>query len=205
MDGTLVDSSDSILCAANQALETAGLLAMDLAELLPLIGIPIRKIFHLRTTDEPTLDALVAAYRSAYAQCQRMTTINPGIAALLDRLTSAGVCQVIVTTKAEHVALGVLRDLGLDRHFAGVVGDDGRRPLKPSPLPMVDACKLAGVRPEEAVMVGDTLHDWESARGAGVPFVGVSWGYGAADSLRKVGLRVCDDASQLAEALGLRP
>lgn len=201
MDGTLVDSSRSILCAANQALVSARLPPMELGALVPLIGVPIREIFR-RTADakEEVLDQLVQAYRAAYPGCQRLTTVHAGMADLLADVTAAGGSNVIVTTKSEGVAAGVLKALGLAHHIGGVIGDDGRRPLKPSPIPILDACRLVGVQSSDAVMVGDTLHDAEAARGAGVHFVGVSWGYGS-EALRTAGLPVCSDAGQLAAAL----
>jgi phosphoglycolate phosphatase-like HAD superfamily hydrolase len=207
LDGTLVDSSGSILCAANRALASEpGLRPLQMHELRPLIGIPIRDIFrrHLGTPDESLLDRLVGAYRAAYAGCQALTSVHAGMADLLGRVAAAGARNVVVTTKGEQVARGVLDALGLARHVSGVVGDDGRRPLKPSPVPVADACRLAGAEPGDAVLVGDTAHDAEAARGAGVAFLGVAWGYGSAEGLRKAGWTVCGDAAQLAAALGAR-
>ena len=61
------------------------------------------------------------------------------------------------------------------------VADD--HPSKPHPATLEAALAETGVAPQDAVMIGDTRFDMEMAVAAGVPFIGVPWGYHAAESL----------------------
>lgn len=202
MDGTLVDSSAAILAAANEGLAGRALPPLRLEELRPLIGTPIRAILSRRTADPAALDDLVARYRAAYPEASRRhTRPYEGMRELLEATHARGWPNVIVTTKADAVAQAVLDQLGLAGLFAGVVGDDGKRPLKPDPAPVLEACQVGGARPADACLVGDTVHDLAAARGAGARFLGVAWGYGDPAAMRAQGATVCADPAELRRRL----
>lgn len=176
MDGTLVDSSDAIQAAMAVALRTLGRTPPRPDELRPMIGTPIRAIFAQSGAPEASLDELVRQYRAAYDN--KSVQVFPGVLALLAGLQRAGCAQGIVTTKGDALADRALLDVGLRSFIDVIVGDNGKRPLKPDPAPVLEACSRLQVEPRHAVLVGDTVHDEAAARQAGAHFIGVSWGYG---------------------------
>ena len=71
-------------------------------------------------------------------------------------------------------------------------------PSKPHPGMLLQALKITGASPDEAVFVGDTTYDIEMARAAKMRPVGVGWGYHKADQLIAAGAhRVAHDVSEL--------
>ena len=86
---------------------------------------------------------------------------------------------------------------GIRRLFQTVqVADD--HPSKPNPS-MIQAClSETGVDTTHAVILGDTVFDIEMGRNAGIPAIGVNWGYHPAENLAQAGaLRVLDGFAQL--------
>ena len=81
-----------------------------------------------------------------------------------------------MTSKLRDGAMRGLRVSGLDEAFDIVIGCDDVTHSKPHPEPVLKAVKKLGVLPAETVFVGDSRHDMESGRAAGVKTAAVLWG-----------------------------
>src|SRR5688500_10669099 len=84
--------------------------------------------------------------------------------------------MAIVTSKSDAIARRSLSYLALDRYFPVVVGVDSTTRHKPDPEPVLLALDRLGVRPSEAVFVGDSPHDVRAGNAAGVVTVAALWG-----------------------------
>ncbi|MEO1579525.1 MAG: HAD-IA family hydrolase, partial [Pseudomonadota bacterium] len=82
----------------------------------------------------------------------------------------------VVTNDAEAPARAHLAQVGVLTAFDIVIGCDSGHGAKPAPGPVLGALEALGARPEQAVMVGDSLHDLMAGRAAGVQTVGVLTG-----------------------------
>ena len=202
MDGTILDSLPAIHAAANAALARQSMPPVGLATLRPWVGTPIREIFAALGARRDALDSMVAQYRMAYGT--EATRAFPGMAEVLQALSRAGVRQAIVTTKNERLARRILGEHGLADLFQAVVGENGTRPLKPHPQSLFDACSELHVVADQAVMVGDTSHDLAAALAAGIRFIGVSWGYGDVETMRRPGIEVAESPRSLQTILASR-
>ncbi len=204
LDGTLLDPNGSIRGTINRVLEEAGFAAFDPGEVL--VGMPLREILHLRTQDPARIEAMVERYREVFTtHSWRLVRFYPGMKELLGLLHERGVPQAIVTTKGEGEATQLLRDLDILHLFDTVVGDDDVRPLKPDPAPLVAACGRLGLRPRDAVMVGDTVYDVAAAKAAGAYAIGVLWGHGTRPGHEQEGADwIVEDAQALETALMAR-
>jgi 2-phosphoglycolate phosphatase len=188
LDGTLLDSNLSIRQTMNHVLGERGLPPFTKAELDALIGHPLRGILATKTPDPAAVEAMALRYRDVYSESGWVTVgFHAGAVALVQRLRARGHPQAIVTSKGQRESEVLLEDLGVAHLFDAVVGDDDRRPLKPDPAPVLEACRLLHRGPERAAMVGDTRFDIGAAKAAGVFAVGVLWGNGSAQSLREAG------------------
>ena len=98
----------------------------------------------------------------------------PGIAEMLDALRSAGLRLGVVTGKSRGAWRITADAIGVG-DFGVVVADEDVRDGKPHPEGVLSALAALGVRPEEAVYVGDSTSDLGAARSAGVAFAGVLW------------------------------
>jgi phosphoglycolate phosphatase len=83
----------------------------------------------------------------------------------------------VCTNKLEGLSKSLLRQLGLDRRFAAIAGRDTFAVFKPAPGHLTGTIAMAGGRSRQAVMVGDSAVDFATAAAAGVPSIGVSFGY----------------------------
>ena len=92
------------------------------------------------------------------------------------RLDTAGKTLGLVTSKMRGGALKGLRLAGLEAAFDVVVGSDEVTNPKPHPEPVLLALERLGRRPTDAVFIGDSRHDIECGRAAGVKTAAVLWG-----------------------------
>ena len=101
----------------------------------------------------------------------------PGVMAGLQQWQGRGLQLACLTNKPLDFARPLLKAKGLDVFFAQVFGGDSFERKKPDPLPLLKTCEALGVKPEQALMVGDSSNDAQAARAAGCPVVLVRYGY----------------------------
>ncbi len=179
LDGTLIDSAPDIQAAANVVLTGEGAEALDLPTVVSFVGngLPtfLRRAMAARGLPEADHPRLLAAMLHLYETATSLTRVYPGAIEALEALEAAGHPLGICTNKPETPARAVLRDLGLARFFACVVGGDTLPVVKPDAAPF-HAC-LAGLGGGAAVFVGDSEVDAETAVAARVPFLLFTEGY----------------------------
>lgn len=191
MDGTLVDSRESILTSHWEAFTAAGLALPADAELLALVGLSLRPTFLRLVGDDGPVDQLVDLYREAF----RRRVSAPGYR----EAVFTGADQILRSLSADpQVTLGVATGKsrrGVDRILAGhgwgelfatiQTADDA--PSKPHPGMALQAMAAAEARPDETVVIGDTTFDMLMARAAGARAIGVSWGHHPPGALVEAG------------------
>lgn len=210
MDGTLVDSQAHICAAMEGAFAGEGLPVPARTRILNIVGLSLPQAVALLAADQPQarVDRLVAGYKAAYSDLrgalgeQAGSPLYPGARAALDRL--AGLDHVLIgvaTGKSRRGLDHVIATHDLARYFVTVqVADD--HPSKPHPSMILRALAETGVAPGRAVMVGDTSYDMEMGAAAGIPTLGVAWGYHPQVQLAAAGARaVVDDFPALETAL----
>jgi phosphoglycolate phosphatase len=101
----------------------------------------------------------------------------PGTIEALDQLAANGARLAIVTNKFEHLAVKLLRELGMIDRFVTVIGGDtmGKGNAKPSAAPIREMIARAGGG--TSVFIGDSIYDTMAAKNAGIPSVAVSFGF----------------------------
>ncbi|HWJ72530.1 MAG TPA: HAD family hydrolase [Kaistia sp.] len=96
---------------------------------------------------------------------------------LLTSLKAEGYLLGIVTNDTESGARAQSEKLGLDGLFDAIIGYDSGHGRKPDPGQIHAFMDRFGSAPDETTLIGDTLHDLDAARAAGVMAVGVASGY----------------------------
>ncbi|MEO0703271.1 MAG: HAD family hydrolase [Pseudomonadota bacterium] len=124
--------------------------------------------------DPPPLSLLVERLNSAAAAAPMAEAVP--LVPYLDGLLARGLRLGVVTNDAEAPARAHLAQVGVLTAFDIVIGCDSGHGAKPAPGPVLGALEALGARPEQAVMVGDSLHDLMAGRAAGVQTVGVLTG-----------------------------
>lgn len=179
LDGTLADTSDDLLAAANAVLPEPVLGAGD--RLTAFHG--GRAMLRLgytrlgRNWSEADIDAgyplLLAAYRDALAV---HTRLYPGAMAAVEALKMAGFAVSICTNKPEALAEALMRELGVRDAFGALIGADTLPVRKPDPAPYIAAVERAGGVVARSMLVGDTETDARTGHAVGVPVALVTFG-----------------------------
>jgi len=184
LDGTLVDSAPDLLATLDVVLARHGFPIASDPTLRDGIGHGARHLieFALRrqgiSIDIATLDALHRDFLIHYeANICVGTRLYPGTLALLDRFAAAGWSFALCTNKPEGLSRRLLQELRVAGRFAAVCGGDTFAHRKPDPRHLLDTIAAVAGQPQLAIMVGDSRTDLDTARAAGVAFVGVSFGY----------------------------
>jgi phosphoglycolate phosphatase len=184
LDGTLVDTAPDLTAATNHALGLVGREPVTVAELHPFIGHGSKAMIEagLRFRDvavgEAELRRLHEAFLAYYADNIAVGS-RPfeGVPELLDALIAAGARLGVCTNKFEALTLALLRQLGLEGKFGAIAGRDTFAVFKPAPGHLTATIERAGGRVDRAVMVGDSEIDFATAMAAGIPSIGVTFGY----------------------------
>jgi pyrophosphatase PpaX len=177
LDGTLLDSIRLILDSYHHTLRVHGLRPRSDAEWLAGIGTPLRVQFREWAQDPKAMDAMVATYRDFnLSHHDTMASAYPGVVAAVKEVHGRGIRMGLVTSKNRAGAERGLKLLGLDREIPLIVGADDVENPKPHPEPVLKALAQLGVAPEEAVYIGDSVHDMHSGKAAGVRTAAVLWG-----------------------------
>lgn len=190
LDGTLTDPLTGITRSVAYALASFGIRVQDTATLSPFIGPPLKesfqKFYHF---DDRQCQAACRQYRRYFlARGWAENRLYPGIPALLRRLVDRGSRLYVATSKGEASARRILEHFHLLRHFDYVAGDTPlhRRPTKAAVIRYL--LNRQGIPPGGGcLMVGDRCYDIEGAGQAGLPSVGVTYGYGGREELEGAG------------------
>lgn len=181
LDGTLIDSAPDIHAAANSLMDRHGLVPFPPEETRSFIGsgVPHFITCCLRARGEAGNAALraqmIAEFIDLYETAVTLTRVYPGAAETLTALSSGPYALGLCTNKPVIPARAVLAHLGLDAHFPVVIGGDSLTTRKPDPAPLQAA--VAGLGARDAIFVGDSEVDAETAARAGLPFALYTEGY----------------------------
>ncbi len=184
LDGTLADTAEDLLSAANAALEHGGRVARLSAELDSATAFAGGRAM-LREGlgrdgerwDEADVERLYPVLLEAYgAAIDTHTRLYDGAGKALARLTRSGWILAVCTNKPAALAETLLVRLGVRSRFTAMLGADSLAFRKPDPRHLLETIRLAGGARDRAVLVGDTVTDRDTARAAGVPCVLVGFG-----------------------------
>ncbi|CAA9309318.1 MAG: Similar to phosphoglycolate phosphatase, clustered with ribosomal large subunit pseudouridine synthase C [uncultured Microvirga sp.] len=191
VDGTLVDSQNLIVAAQREAFVANGLEPPSRERALSIVGLSLQEAFTVLVGPDGPVEGLAEGYRQAFGRLRADPAYHeplfPGASDLLAELgVRADVRLGIATGKSQRGVSHLLGRHGWGSLFATIqTADDA--PSKPHPAMVKQAMAAVGAAPEETVMIGDSTFDMSMARSAGVPAVGVSWGYHPVAALRQAG------------------
>jgi phosphoglycolate phosphatase len=184
LDGTLVDTAPDLIGALNFILKREGLPPVPLASARKLIGAGVRRMLerglevdgrHAGVEDINRLtDDFIEYYAAHIADASRPFD---GLENALDDLEAKGYRFAVCTNKLEWLSKLLLDRLGLSGRFAAICGADTFGISKPDPAILQQTLARAGGQLSTAIMVGDAGPDIGVARRAGIPVVGVEFGY----------------------------
>ena len=169
LDGTIIDSELIGLKALQATLKEQGI-EKTLDELRFSLGIPgLTTLEILNIADIPTT---LESWLEKEKPFMKNVPIFEGIIEAIKALPKAG----IVTSKTAEEMNHSFYFLNIDHHFHSVVCASDTEKRKPNPDPLELALKLLGCKADEAIYIGDSIYDMQSANAAGVDFGLALWG-----------------------------
>lgn len=180
LDGTLTDTLEDLKNSVNFALSQFGFPERSIDEVRSFVGNGVRRLVFLSVpegTDEKTAEDCLAVFKAYYKEHSLVNT-KPydGIIPMLERLRKNGFRTAVVTNKMDSAAQDIVR-IFFDGLIDAAVGQIDGVAQKPEPDGIFLALEKLGVEKEKSLYVGDSEVDCKTAENAGIPCIGVSWGF----------------------------
>jgi 2-phosphoglycolate phosphatase len=167
-DGTLVDSYPAIAASVNHVRAQRGLPGLAVEEVKRHVGRGPEYLLR-HTAPGGDLEKDLAVYRAHHPTIMAaLTSLLPGAAETIERLTAAGVPLGLCSNKPRLFSQRLLEHLGIAERFQVVLGPEDVAHLKPAPDMLQLAAKRLKLTVADVLYVGDMTVDIETARAAGV-------------------------------------
>ena len=205
LDGTLTDTLTDLKNSVNFALGEMHFPERSLDEVRQFVGNGVRRLIYLsvpENTPDEISEQCLSIFKEHYKSHSLVET-KPygGIVPMLEALKNKGIKTAVVTNKMQEAAVDIV-----EKFFGGLIDEaigqvDGIA-QKPQPDGVYAALKKLEVTKDKAVYVGDSDVDCKTARNAGIPCIGVSWGFRGRKVLAENGADyIIDSPSELLELI----
>ena len=180
LDGTLLDTLTDLAASTNYALRSCGMPEHSIDDVRRFVGNGVRMLMTRAVPDgesNPRFDEAFSVFRQHYMQhCLDTTCPYPGIMEALARLREKGIMLAIVSNKMQ-AATEELRQHFFSQYIDVAIGESAAIRKKPAPDTVNEALRLLGISHDEAIYVGDSDVDIDTARAAMMPCASVLWGF----------------------------
>lgn len=190
LDGTLLDTLEDITDAVNHAMNKFCYPVHSAAEVRSFVGNGIKKLIERslpQGAGTPGFDSIFNEFKQFYtANCRIKTCPYPGIMELLERLYSDGY-KIAINSNKNQAAVTELNNIYFAKYISVAIGENRHMPKKPAPDSVLLALEqLGGFPVNQALYIGDSDVDIETARNAGIKCISASWGFKDREVLEKL-------------------
>lgn len=195
-DGTLMDSEARIVSCLAMSISDLGLPVPPREALLNVIGLGLPEV--ARALLPPGVGGeqqqrFIDRYRYHFlSDHYAASVLFAGALETLQTLDARGYLLAVATGKARRGLDRALEETGCRSLFA-VTRCADETASKPNPRMLLEVMDVAGVAPEETLMIGDTVYDMQMAHHAGTDALAVSYGVQPAEKLLAEGAVGCLD------------
>ena len=190
MDGTILDTLEDLKDSLNYLLRANNYPERTLEEVRNFVGNGVRKLIERgvgRQLEEQELDRLFEQHKAYYkVHCADKTKPYDGVIELIQELRKAGCKTAVVSNKADY-AVQELCEKYFDGLFDVAVGSRTNVRNKPAPDSVFEVLKKLGLSKEQAVCIGDSDVDIETAANAEIDSILVEWGFRSREFLLERG------------------
>lgn len=180
LDGTILDTLEDLADSANHALRMHYFPERTIEEIRSFVGNGIGKLIERAVpdgTDFVVVEKVLADFKVHYAQhCADKTRPYHGIPELIEKLKNQGYMTAVVSNKADFAVRQLCED-----YFSGlfdfVVGEREGIRRKPAPDSVLEVLERLHVEKKNALYIGDSEVDIQTADYAGVDQISVEWGF----------------------------
>lgn len=201
LDGTLLDTLSDLAASVNYALRTHGMPEHSVDDVRRFVGNGVRKLMERAIPDgaaNPRFDEIFATFQQYY-MAHSLDTTEPyeGIPETLAELRRCGCRLAVVSNKMMAATQALCRHFFPDT-IEVAIGENEAYGIrkKPAPDTVFAALEALGVGKDEAVYVGDSDVDIQTAANASLPCISVLWGFRDRDFLIQHGAKIFVSAPQ---------
>ncbi len=184
LDGTLIDSKLDIAFSVNHTLASLSLEMLPVDTITSFVGKGVKNLLRqaLGEYAHAKFEPAIKIFRRHYGEhCLDKTVLYPSVKKTMESL--GGFKKVIVTNKPAQFAAPILKGLEIAHFFETVLGGDDVQQKKPAPEPVYFLLEKLNVRPDKAIVVGDSPLDMQMGKAAGIRTCAVTYGYGKKEDL----------------------
>ena len=209
LDGTIVDTQEDLADSVNAGLRQEGYPTHTVEAFIRFVGNGVARMVKdampedVRDNEE-IFSRVFDVFQKEYdARCLNKTHAYPGTVGLLDELKARGIRLAVLSNKLQAFTERIVS------HYFGermdlVFGQREGVEKKPAPDGVFEIMKHFGVSAEEVIFIGDSEVDVLTAKNAGVPCLGVSWGFRGKEDLEKAGCELIADTTEEALEILMR-
>ncbi|MBX8937404.1 HAD family hydrolase [Enterococcus gilvus] len=176
IDGTLMDTEEVMVKSLQATLKEQKNLTVPTHDLDFILGIPGKKALEKFSPSESEIAFLHECWVKNVERFLDYAKIFPGIRELLSELKKMAIPLGVVTSKTNQSMKTEFEPYGLSDYFATVVTASHTEKHKPNPEPINLALELSGAKKAQAIYIGDSIYDMQSAHAAGIDFALAKWG-----------------------------
>ena len=181
LDGTLIDSRLDLANAVNATLRHMGMPTLPHETIFSYVGngapVLIQRAMGPSASPEDVAVALEFFLDYYKRHAVDKTELYPGVQNALERLHGAGHSLAVLTNKPVRISRAIIDHFDLSRLIARTYGGNSFEQKKPHPMGIDTLRAELSAEREDTWMVGDSAVDVQTARNAGVPVCGVTWGF----------------------------
>ncbi len=193
LDGTILDTLDDLVASVNYALETLGFPVRTRSELRAILGNGVHNLIRRALPQDATdldFERCLDVYKEHYEKNKSNTTAPySGIIEALKELRNTGYKLAVISNKHNEAAQGLYKQF-FSEYMDFAIGNSSEFPKKPAPDMVYHVLEKFGLGRDEAVYVGDSEVDIETAKNAKLPCISVTWGFRDEDMLIENGAEI---------------
>lgn len=182
LDGTLLNTIDDLGNAANYALAQCGYPIHDISAYPLFVGNGIKRLIERAMPENARTDGNIEKLRKLFTEYYNrhntdLTKPYEGISELLSQLSKNRIKLAVASNKYHSAVEKLISHFFPEIPWAAIEGQKDNYPAKPNPAIILDILSKCPTNPDDALYVGDSGVDIETARRAGIESVGVTWGF----------------------------
>jgi len=194
-NGTLIDDVDLSMAASNSTFIKRNKEPITKAQYYEYIETPIIKFYeHILDFKDITIDEIVIEFNEYYNQNLSESPLMQGAKAVLQELDDKGLTQIILSSSSNEMLLPFVEKFGVKNYFKHILGSSDFYCTGKTERAM----KFIGdnnINPKSCVLIGDTLHDYDTACAIGCDCILIPKGHQSRTDLEATGAIVADDIS----------
>ena len=189
LDGTLVDTAPDLMNAHNYVMRKFGYETKSTDDIRKLVGKgansligrsvwgQAKKEFN-QINDKKITDLMVKDFVEYYGNnIDKESTLVKGVKNFLNWCSKKNISMAVCTNKQEHLAIDLLKKIGIYDYFEYVAGSNTFDYCKPDPRHITNIIEIINGDIKKSLMIGDSETDANAAKEAGIPVILLEDGY----------------------------